>query len=136
MSLSSDQNLKAAALVSFLQGATHRQIAVALSKSKSTITRWSVKYCWLERRNEAYNMAVNETLLAKTDEVNQNVADNFSALDILLKSATAELLAYQKGKLSRKQLKFTIADIAKLTVAVSNLNNASYQVRVTRNEKK
>ena len=81
-------------------------------------------------------MAVNETLLAKTDEVNQNVADNFSALDILLKSATAELLAYQKGKLSRKQLKFTIADIAKLTVAVSNLNNASYQVRVTRNEKK
>ncbi len=109
------------ALGLFLAGRTHREIASQLGIAKSTVTRWSIRDRWMLKREENRIAAIKEAQQAHQASFTKQLGSELGQIENLLVSALSELTAYQDGRIHRKQLKFTLRDISRLTTAYSSM---------------
>jgi transposase len=99
----------------YVGGRSQRQIVTELKISKSSISRWSKSDKWVKRREDSRLQIIAEIQQKNTSIETQRVSVHSHCIESLLRQALAELEAYHQGLITRKQIKFSISDIHRLT---------------------
>jgi hypothetical protein len=108
------------AMALFLNGFSHRQIALELLLARSTVNRWSVKDKWIQARLDGRQQAIKAVKDRFSIQETNNTESAHIKTQEILQNAICELSAYSHGLLTKKQMKFTSRDILNLAKALNH----------------
>lgn len=107
----------------FCSGLSLRKVAESLGVHRSTTERWSAEERWVERREQIWQQAREESLMASQCTYKIKLDAVYDSVQTLLLEAVAERRMYMQGRLSRRKMRISNQMFLSFAKAYAEIEN-------------